>query len=159
MGAETTNNGSDSEDSYDIEDHVNVLDETVVDRKLASLTGPVFDKQENVTPDATDVWVDAITHDGKTKSMIGLLDSGAGGVFVKRKALRYVKHELEDVLITANDRYGTKKIKQIATLPLPKQSLVVHTSRMTMLLGDMQLFSVLSFFVNLESFLIMVMVP
>ena len=159
VGAKTTNNGSDSEDSYDIEDHVNVLDETVVDRKLASLTGPVFDKQENVTPDATDVWVDAITHDGKTKSMIGLLDSGAGGVFVKRKALRYVKHELEDVLITANGRYGTKKIKQIATLPLPKQSLVVHTSRMTMLLGDMQLFSVLSFFVNLESFLIMVMVP
>jgi hypothetical protein len=48
--------------------------------------------------------------------MLGLLDTGATGVFIKQNALSQIEHQIEQVSLKVKGRYSQSHLKQMATL-------------------------------------------
>jgi hypothetical protein len=46
--------------------------------------------------------------------LLGLLDTGATGIFVKRKALKGIDHQVEQVNLEVKGRYPQSQLKEIA---------------------------------------------
>ena len=50
----------------------------------------------------------------KNKTIKGLLDTGAGGVHIKRSALKNTRHIIQNVNFEVTGRYSKRMIKQMA---------------------------------------------
>ena len=50
--------------------------------------------------------------------LLGLLDTGATGIFVKRNALKGINHQVEQVNIKVKGRYSQSQLKEIAVFDI-----------------------------------------
>lgn len=73
------------------------------------------DYKNKILPDTSaDIDVDIIQRDKNNKRILGLLDSGTNGNFIKRKAFKNVTYESKSVKVIVKGRYHSAETKQVA---------------------------------------------
>ncbi len=110
----TSNNNKKNSASSSDEESVNELDDSPFDSVYAI-------NINNNDVSSTELRVQVTSPNKQPYYLLGLLDTGAGGAYIKRSALAHIDHTVEDAVVQLQGRYSTVQATQTAifTIKLP----------------------------------------
>ena len=74
----------------------------------------IQDQNQSFDEISTEVRIQGAKTTNKDQLLLGLLDTGATGIFVKRAALKNIEHEIKNINIQVKGRYALSHLKEIA---------------------------------------------
>ena len=74
----------------------------------------IQDSEEKSDAICTEIRIQGTNRDGPSQLLLGLLDTGATGIFVKRTALKNIEHQVKKINIQVKGRYALSHLKEVA---------------------------------------------
>ena len=74
----------------------------------------IQDQNQSFDEISTEVRIQGAKTTNKDQLLLGLLDTGATGIFVKRAALKNIEYEIKNINIQVKGRYALSHLKEIA---------------------------------------------